>query len=350
MESVAKRKCANGERCYHVRKLGLTEPVTLRLGQVGEVCDKCSEEAATGLEAPPEHAELFRFARLLFNAGVEDEDQIIPTLVFAANLSEMSHLRELRDSVAALDDQDENWNDLRGQFSYFFDKMVSLPETIDGVPILRLQPFTMTSVTNEQGYVEEVAIDVFMRSVQAEKKMVRAYEWLLERYDTEIDPNRGDISYKVHEDFIRIVARPETMSVDAADGRVLALRSGPPRLPDPLIVAGMYRVLKGSQSPGMFEGFRSVLAGRERGKPGGADILVPACVGWYVAGRGDLSGQTEERRRVVRILNQELLGPCGKEHQGESSSRFWRDVRKVSDAIRSLERALHRRARDTWTS
>jgi len=349
MESVAKRKCANGERCYHVRRLGLSEPVTLRLGQVGEVCDKCSKEAATGLEAPPEHAELFRFARLLFNAGVEDEDQIIPTLVFAANLSEMSRLRELRDSVAALDDQDENWNDLRGQFSYFFDKMVALPNTIDGVPILRLQPFTMTGVTNEQGYVEEVAIDVFMRSVQAER-MVRTYEWLLEHYNTEIDPIRGDISYKLHEDFIRIVARPETMSVDAADGRILALRSGPPRLPDPLIVAGMYGVLKGSRSPGMFKGFRSVLAGRERGKPGGADILVPACVGWYVAGRGDLSGQTEERRRVVRILNRELLGPCGKEHQGESSSRFWRDVRNVSDAIERLERALHRRARDTWTS
>jgi hypothetical protein len=47
------------------------------------VCDKCSEEDATGLEAPPEHAELFRFARLLFDAGVEDENQIIPTLVFA---------------------------------------------------------------------------------------------------------------------------------------------------------------------------------------------------------------------------------------------------------------------------
>lgn len=251
--------------------------------------------------------------------------------------------------MAALDDQDENWNDLRGQFSYFFDKMVALPNTIDGVPILRLQPFTMTGVANEQGYVEEVAIDVFMRSVQAER-MVRTYEWLLERYNTEIDPIRGDISYKLHEDFIRIVARPETMSVDAADGRILALRSGPPRLPDPLIVAGMYRVLKGSQSPGMFKGFRSVLAGRERGKPGGADILVPACVGWYVAGRGDLSGQTEERRQVVRILNRELLGPCGKEHQGESSSRFWRDVRNVSDAIERLERALHRRARDTWTS
>jgi hypothetical protein len=313
------------------------------------VCEACQrEEVATGVEVPSEHAELFRFARLLFNAGIEDEDKIIPTLVFAANLSEMPHLRKLRDSVAAVDDQGENWEDLRGQFSYFFDKMVSLPDTIDGVPILRLQPITMTGITNEQGNLGEVAIDVFMHSAQAEE-VVGAYEWFLKRYNTKIDAIRGDISYKLHEDFIRIVARPETMSVDAADGRILAPRSGPPRLPDPLIVAGMYRVLKGSRSQGMFRGYRSVLAGRERGNRSGADILVPACVGWYVAGRGDLSGQTEERRRVVRILNRELLVPCGKDFRAESSSQFWRDVRNVSDAIGRLERALQRRAQDIWT-
>jgi hypothetical protein len=348
MESVAKRKCANGERCYHVRGLGLSEPVPLRLGQVGKVCDKCSEEAATGLEAPPEHAELFRFARLLFNAGIEDEDQIIPTLVFAANLGEMPHLRDLKDGLAALTNEDGKWKDLRLHVAGFFDNMVALMDTIDGVPILQLSPFVVTNVTDEQGSVAQVVIDVFMRSVQAEK-VAEIYEHNLKRENVEIDPIRGDISYKLHEDFIRIVAQPETMSVDAADGRILALRSGPPRLPDPLIVAGMYRVLKGSRSPGMFKGYRSVLAGRERGKPSAADILIPACVGWYVAGRSDLSGQPEERRQVVRILNRELLGPCGKEHQVESSSQFWRDVRNVSDAIERLERALHRRARDTWT-
>jgi len=349
MGSVAEpRYCANGAQCVNY------DPDAHRPGKLSRynnepVCEACRrDEVATGVEVPPEHAELFRFARLLFNKGIEDEDQIIPTLVFAANLSEMPHLRKLRDSVAALDDQGEDWEDLRGRFSYFFDKMVALPNTIDGVPILRLQPFTMTSVTNEEGNVGEVAIDVFRRSTQAEK-LVRTYQWLLERYNVEIDPIRGDISYKVHEDFIRIVVRPETISVDAADGRILALRSGPPRLPDPLVVAGMYRILKGSRSQGMFKGFQSVLAGRERGKAGGADILVPACVGWYMAGRGDLSEQTEERRRVVRILNRELLVPCGKEHQEESSSQFWRDVRNVSDAIRRLERALRKRARDTWT-
>jgi hypothetical protein len=245
--------------------------------------------------------------------------------------------------LAALTNVDAKWK-LNLQVSLSFDTMVALMDTIDGVPILQLSPFVVTNVTDEQGSVAQVVIDVFMRSVQAEK-VAEIYERNLKRENVEIDPIRGDISYKLHEDLIRIIARPETMSIDVADGRILPLRSGPPRLPDPLIVAGMYEVLRGSLSPGMFKGFRSVLAGRERGKPSGADILVPACVGWYVAGRGDLSGQTEERRRVVRILNQELLVPCGKEPQGESSSQFWRDVRKVSDAIGHLERALERGAR-----
>ena len=317
------------------------------MSREGDLCEKCSNEAAAGVEVPLEYAELFRVARLLFHAGVEDENQIIPTLVFAANLGEMPHLREVKDGLATLTNEDGTWKDLRFQVSWFFDRMVALMDTIEGVPILQQSPFVVTYVTNEQGNVNEVAIDVFMHGVQAEK-VAGIYERYLKLHNVEVDPDRGDISYKVHEDFIRIVARPETISVDAADGRILPLRSGPPRLPDPLVVAGMYKLLKGSRSPGMFKGFRSVLAGRERGKPAGADILIPACVGWYVAGRGDLSEQTEERRRVVRILNQEFLGPCGKEHQGESSSQFWRDVRNVSDAIGRLERALHRRARDTF--
>lgn len=35
-------------------------------------------------------------------------------------------------------------------------------------------------------------------------------------------------------------------------------------MPDPRIVAGMYNVLRGPQSEGIFEGFKSVLPGRER--------------------------------------------------------------------------------------
>jgi hypothetical protein len=110
MKSVAKPRCAKGQGCYHVRKLGSEKPSPV--SHQGDLCEKCSNEAVTGVESPLEYAELFRTARLLFDAEVEGEYRIIPTLVFAANLGEMPHLREMRDGLAAVDDQDEAWMDM----------------------------------------------------------------------------------------------------------------------------------------------------------------------------------------------------------------------------------------------
>src|SRR5215207_8589245 len=43
MKSVAKRRCARGQNCYHVRKLHLSQPVVLRGSHEGSICDKCKE-------------------------------------------------------------------------------------------------------------------------------------------------------------------------------------------------------------------------------------------------------------------------------------------------------------------
>ena len=196
MKSVARPRCGRGQECYHVRKLRSEKPSPV--SREGDLCEKCSNEAAAGVEVPLEYAELFRVARLLFHAGVEDENQIIPTLVFAANLGEMPHLREVKDGLAALTNVDAKW-ELNLQVSLSFDTMVALMDTIDGVPILQQSPFVATYVTNEQGNVNEVAIDVFMHSVQAEK-VAEIYERYLKLHNVEIDPIRGDISYKLHED------------------------------------------------------------------------------------------------------------------------------------------------------
>jgi len=359
MGSVAKRKCANGERCYHVRKLGLTEPVTLRLGQVGEVCDKCSEEAATGLEVPPEHAELFRVARLLFRTGVNDEANIIPTLVFAANvgespdlrdisnLAQMPLLRDISDGLAALGDPDrrEAWTDLSVRVRESFDNLVAPVRSIEGAPILHQNPFRLILVTGGHEGLEEVVIDVFERSVQPDY-LAKKYEEYLKKTNVAIDPSRGRVSYKVYEKFIRIVVQPETISMDRADGRILPLQSGPPGFPDPLVVAGVYSVLRGSRTKGRFKGLSSVLAGRERGPSSPADSLIPACVAWYLAGRGERIEQTEEKRRAVRMVNQGLLGPCGKEPLPESSTTIWKNARNASGAIGRLEQALDPQKRD----
>jgi hypothetical protein len=59
-----------------------------------------------------------------------------------------------------------------------------------------------------------------------------------------------------------------------------------------------------------------------------------------LAERGELIGQTEEKHRVARMLNHELLGPCGKEPLPESSTTLWKNARKASDVIGRLELAL----------
>jgi hypothetical protein len=358
MGSVAEpRYCANGEQCVRYDPTSRRAQKLSRYNTESE-CEAClREEAVRPENTPPEHAELFRVARLLFRAGVDDEGDIIPTLVFAvnvtgraplraiSNITEMPHMRNIGDGLAILDDPDRAgiWRDLYTQVSESFDNLVTLVGTMEGAPILRLAPFRMILLTDAQGDgLEEVNIDVFSRSVQAED-LAEKYEKYLKVRNAEVDPNRGTISYKVHKGFIRMLIRPETLSVDRADGRILPLRSGPHRFPDPLVVAGMYSVLKGSRSEGKFKGFSSALRGRERGPNSQADTLIPACVAWYLAGRGELIGQTEEKHRVVRMLNQELLGPCGKEPLPESSTTLWRNARNASDVIGRLELTLRLR-------
>jgi hypothetical protein len=351
------RYCANGERCV---RYDTTSRKAQKLGRYNteNVCEACHrEEAAKPETTPPEHTELFRVARLLFRTGIDEEGVMIPTLVFAANLTEraplraisnvteMTHMRDIGDGLMILDDPDRAgiWRDLYTQVSESFDNLVTLVGTMEGAPLLRLAPFRMILVTGgqEEG-LEEVNIDVFSRSVRAED-LAEKYDKYLKIRNVDVDPNRGTISYKVHKHFIRMLVQPETISLDRADGRILPLRSGPPGFPDPLVVAGMYTVLKGSRSEGKFKGHSSVLAGRERGPDSPADTLIPACVAWFLAGRGEFIGQTEEKHRAVRMLNHELLGPCGKEPLPESSTTLWRNARNASDVIGRLELALRMR-------
>src|SRR5215208_7093971 len=93
MGRVAKRRCARGAACYQVRVLQLEEPPKLRATRQSDICQKCEEELAGGEEPLQEHKKLFRAARALLDNGIENEDEIIPTLVLAANVGQMPHLR-----------------------------------------------------------------------------------------------------------------------------------------------------------------------------------------------------------------------------------------------------------------
>jgi hypothetical protein len=97
MGSVAERLCARGAACYQVRVLQLEEPPKLRATRQSDICEKCEEELAGGEEPLQEHKELFR---ALLDNGIENEHEIIPTLVLAANVGQMPHLEHIRDELA----------------------------------------------------------------------------------------------------------------------------------------------------------------------------------------------------------------------------------------------------------
>ena len=74
MESVTKRRCANGQSCYHVRELGLKEPVALRPSYKGAVCEKCRGAAEVNLGVPnsEEHQYRTNGTRLLSTRAASD--------------------------------------------------------------------------------------------------------------------------------------------------------------------------------------------------------------------------------------------------------------------------------------
>jgi hypothetical protein len=141
--------------------------------------------------APEEYRELFHAARVLFEAGVDEEELIIPTLAFAAYSSEKSAVAYLRHELSEVDEGGEAWEDLRQLF--FLNTFNTLePETVtDGVLVFRhvpvyvnLDPFDPRKVKTQP--VEKITIDVLSRPVKA-ADVVRQYERALQI---------GEISYK----------------------------------------------------------------------------------------------------------------------------------------------------------
>ncbi len=86
------------------------KPVRYWQGEAFLFCQECLNQVHAGEpvlpcepwsdEDPPSeerYEELFRVARVLFEAGITEEAEIIPTLVFAGRRWEMSYLERVRD-------------------------------------------------------------------------------------------------------------------------------------------------------------------------------------------------------------------------------------------------------------
>ena len=154
MGSVAKRRCARGAACYQVRVLQLEEPPKLRATRQSNICEKCEEELAGGEEPLQEHKELFRAARALLDNGIENELEIIPTLVLAANVGQMPHLELISDELAKAGRAREARSELVDElYSVFGGLVMSSGRVVDGVPLVQRTPVRISVIRdkNEAG-------------------------------------------------------------------------------------------------------------------------------------------------------------------------------------------------------
>ncbi len=177
----------------------------------GAYCWRCQEKedgripgADAGTEE--EFANLLRAARVILDIGITDEDKIVPTLVFAANSDKVLSLKGARESVVA----DGNHSTISEEsylwFAGAFDNFAVLSEVRRGVPILHEAPAAMTVLKDDRGNIEEIAIDVFKRSVRRDA-IASLYAGHLKKEGVSYDPNRGELAYKFPQRLSRVVSQ-----------------------------------------------------------------------------------------------------------------------------------------------
>ncbi len=91
---------------------------SLLSGEVPRVCERWDTDPT---RAEERYRALFRAAQTLRRAGIEDENQILPTLAFAARSFELTNLTVLGDRLAEAESGAEEWRDLKGTVRRAFD-------------------------------------------------------------------------------------------------------------------------------------------------------------------------------------------------------------------------------------
>ena len=91
-----------------------------------------------------------RAARALLDNGIENEDEIIPTLVLAANVGQMPHLEHIRDELAKAGRESKARGELVDElYSVSGGSVMSSGRVVDGVPLVQRAPFRI-SVTRDK--------------------------------------------------------------------------------------------------------------------------------------------------------------------------------------------------------
>ncbi len=321
----------------------------LRSGEVPRVCEPWDTDPTPAQER---YRKLFGAAQAVRRAGIEDENEILPTLAFAARSFELPNLKTLGDRLAEAEVGSGGWRDLKGTVRRAFDTFEVL-EMQDGVPIFYSRPFKLRAHTHQEtGVVEKVVIEVYRRSAKGEE-IGKQYDALLSKHDVSYEGRQGGFGWHASAGRLRMVFHPLAPAAldPLSEGRaeVNTERDNNLPFPQPDIVAGLCEALIGSVSArGKGSGFASVLWGRDRGRSFGPDNLVPAVVAWYVGGRGNVVKQHDLKPKVARILRDNLddalLRPRGKmlvhDEGWDSAEYIWEVVERASQPILRVDHEL----------
>ena len=164
MGGVAKPRCARGQNCSHIRDFPHIDKPP-KVPREGALCGRCRRAGHDGTAlAEPGYQELLRAARTLLDNDVRDEDEIIPTLVFAGNLDGNPRLKSIWGGLTKAHRGSEAWAELQNQVYTLFGGLVLPSRIVDGVPVVRRAPFRISVARDKDEHIEVIAFDVFKRS------------------------------------------------------------------------------------------------------------------------------------------------------------------------------------------
>jgi hypothetical protein len=285
-----------------------------------------------------------------------DESEDIPTLIFGALRRGTARLKYANGCFEEAAPGDNQWEKLGQRFWNTFQPFYA-KDLVEGVLIVERQSHLTTATHDPKtGIIESIAIDVFDRDVKP-KEVCSQYEDMLDSRDLRYDrSDTGQFSWKIYRGSIRVMVRPKDRNITplsriSFDSYDVVPKQRP--FPSPELVGEMYGVLRGSEAKGKFAGFGTVALPKwrpsdsgakstmRRGSSARAKMLIPACVAWFLVGRGRLLTPVD-KPKIATVLNDVLLKPFEIKviELSSAKSRVWEQAQQWSEFFGKVERSF----------
>jgi hypothetical protein len=159
-------------------------------GEPPRVCEPWDDDLS-----PPEerYESLLHAAQTLLRIGVSREEEIYPTLVWAARSWELGNLAETTRRFVEAEEDTVAWEDLKGRFLGALGAFEPV-RIVDGVLVLQWVPVAVVGAVNrETGVTEAITVEVRRREVKP-TDVARQYAEYLRRHGIPEDAARGATS------------------------------------------------------------------------------------------------------------------------------------------------------------